>query len=247
MDCFDGIDELNCRNKSSTPIVCNSNEFSCTKEQKCIPLNQKCDGMPDCVDGEDEDACPHSLYCTYPNRVCKSDKGKDNSTCIPVTKLCDGSFDCMDGSDEGDLCRLKQCETEKRCSHFCHNTPEGFICSCPFHLFLQSDKLTCNENHACSYWGVCSQRCVQNGREYECSCVPGYSLESDQFTCKSNNPDTPYVIYTTPDQIKGVNLKTMAAKSFYSGLRNTIALDFLITNGSVEIFWTDVKDDKIYR
>lgn len=42
-------------------------------------------------------------------------------------------------------------------------------------------------------------------------------------------------------------MNTLAVKNFYTSLRNTIALDFLWGNESVQIFWTDVIDDKIFR
>lgn len=42
-------------------------------------------------------------------------------------------------------------------------------------------------------------------------------------------------------------MKTSAVKNFYTSLRNTIALDYLYTNESIQILWTDVIDDKIYK
>lgn len=37
--------------------ICLSGQFKCTKKQKCIPLNLRCNGQDDCGDGEDETDC----------------------------------------------------------------------------------------------------------------------------------------------------------------------------------------------
>lgn len=80
----------------------------------------------------------------------------------------------------------KLCVIQKSCSHYCHNAPEGSVCSCPPDLFLQQDGKTCLKWHSCDAWGTCSQRCEQHGRRHKCSCEPGYALTADGFTCKSN-------------------------------------------------------------
>lgn len=107
--------------------------------------------------------------------------------------------------------------------------------------------MRCSYEHACEHWGTCSQVCEQIGKHYKCNCRDGYTLAYDQFTCRSNNPDPPYVIFSNREEIRGVDLKTFAVKNFFASLRNTIALDFLFSNESLQIFWTDVIDDKIYR
>lgn len=89
--------------------------------------------------------------------------------------------------------------------------------------------------------------CEQVEKRYKCKCRDGYTLQYDQFTCRSNNPDPPFVIFSNREEIRGVDLRTLAVKSFYASLRNTIAIDFLLDNNTMQIFWTDVIDDKIYR
>jgi len=37
--------------------VCLSGQFKCTKNQKCIPINLRCNGQDDCGDEEDERDC----------------------------------------------------------------------------------------------------------------------------------------------------------------------------------------------
>lgn len=167
--------------------------------------------------------------------------------CIRVDKLCDGRTDCPDGSDEGSRCGEKLCDHSTECSHFCHNAPEGIVCSCPLHMFLMMDDVTCSNDHPCDHWATCSQLCETNGRRYKCKCLENYTLSIDKFSCRSNANDTPYIIFSNRQEIRGIDLHTFAVKSFYTSLRNTIALDFLITPESIQIFWTDVMDDKIYR
>lgn len=152
-------------------------------------------------------------------------------------------------SDEGFLCEEKLCDKNSECSHpdYCHNAPEGYVCSCPPHLYLKPDGLTCTSEHICTQWGTCSQVCEQIEKRYKCKCRDGYTLQYDQFTCRSNNPDPPYVIFSNREEIRGVDLRTLAVKNFYASVRNTIAIDFLMDNETMQIFWTDVIDDKIYR
>lgn len=231
--------------------VCGYKEFTCKESFECIPIHFVCDGVNNCFDKSDEENCTTikpsndnttTIICEHPDRLCAV-----SNKCITVDKLCDGNMDCVDGTDEGFRCFEKVCDHNTDCSHYCHNAPEGFVCSCPLHMYLQPNGLRCSMEHSCEYWDTCSQICEKNGKAYNCKCHEGYTLQYDKFSCKSNNPDSPYVIFSNRQEIRGVDLKTSAVKNFYASLRNTIALDFLYLNNSVQIFWTDVIDDKIYR
>lgn len=61
----------------------------------------------------------------------------NNTKCLEVEQLCDNKQDCLDGSDEGMRCDDKMCDHSYICSHECHNSPEGVVCTCPPHLHLQ--------------------------------------------------------------------------------------------------------------
>lgn len=232
-------------------VDCSIAEFRCWNNVECIPGYLRCDGVGDCIDQSDEANCTtvkqRPIYnetdeCVHPDRMCKP-----TGVCISVDKLCDGQVNCQDGSDEGFRCNEKVCDHNTECSHYCNNAPEGFVCSCPLHMFLKPNGLQCSSEHACDQWGTCSQVCNQIGKRYTCGCHEGFTLEYDQFSCRSNNADTPYVIFSNRQEIRSVDLKTLSVRTLFASLRNTIALDFLIVNSSVQIFWTDVVDDKIYR
>ncbi|CAG2069029.1 unnamed protein product, partial [Timema podura] len=139
------------------------------------------------------------------------------------------------------------CIYTRECSHTCHNTPEGYLCSCPPDLYLQPDGVTCLKTHPCDAWGTCSQLCQQFKHRHKCSCMEDYHLMSDQFTCKSTDNATAFVIFSNRHELRGVDLQTFNVKALISSLKNTIALDFYHTKQSNMIFWTDVIDDKIYR
>lgn len=253
VDCIDASDEENCPRNGTTVMTCAENEFHCNDGLECVTVAVRCDGFNDCLDRSDEFNCTltqprptvyanESEDCIHPDRVCRL-----TGRCVYVHQLCDGRTDCPDGSDEGYRCDEKLCDHATECSDYCNNAPEGFVCSCPSHMFLKPNRLQCSTEHACDHWGTCSQICEQMGKHYKCKCDDGYTLQYDQFTCKSNNADAPYVIFSNREEIRGIDLRTLAVKNFFASLRNTIALDFLYNNGQLQIYWTDVIDDKIYR
>ncbi|XP_055372745.1 prolow-density lipoprotein receptor-related protein 1 [Condylostylus longicornis] len=261
-DCLDFSDESNCNGTeirsdnvhlTVKPQLCGHTEFACHEGFECIPIHLQCDGIAQCIDKSDELNCKRlrpiptlptniSANCEHPDRICAI-----SNECIRVDQLCDGNIDCPDATDEGLWCSSKLCDHVTDCSHFCHNAPEGFVCTCPQHMYLERNGSNkCSLRHSCEHWDTCSQICEPNGKTYKCKCYDGYTLEYDKFSCKSNNPDVPYVIFSNRQEIRGVDLKTAAVKTFYSPLKNTIALDFLYLNDSIGVFWGDVIEDKIF-
>lgn len=74
------------------------NEFRCSKSNKCIPLNNLCDGQKNCDNNSDEGLICHKVDVCPPNtHRCRL------GGCIHLSQRCDGKNDCIDGSDELDL------------------------------------------------------------------------------------------------------------------------------------------------
>ena len=52
---FDDIAMLHCHD--SAPAACTNLEFKCATSTMCISVEKKCNGIQDCPDGSDEQAC----------------------------------------------------------------------------------------------------------------------------------------------------------------------------------------------
>lgn len=97
---------------------------------------------------------------------------------------CGGVYDCFGQSNELNCTTINRqiynttiddavhpdrlCKTTGIC--LCDNAPKGFVCSCPLHLFLQSNGLYCSSKHACEHWSTCSQIFEKVGKRYKCKC-----------------------------------------------------------------------------
>ena len=71
---------------------CLFDEFQCP-DSFCINNRWMCNGLKDCLNGEDELGCPE--------RECKVNEFKcGDGSCLRLWYRCDGQSDCEDGSDE---------------------------------------------------------------------------------------------------------------------------------------------------
>ena len=101
--------------------------FEC-KSMVLISRHHVCDGIDNCMDGEDEEDCDHvceyhsdikrhqpCIFCHFSNCSCSQHYFQCTSGgCIPVSKVCDCLEDCHDHSDEiDDLCPIKLCDVIK--------------------------------------------------------------------------------------------------------------------------------------
>ena len=119
--------------------------FHCDLSKKCLPFYQHCDGVIDCVFGEDEKNCsfvnPLSFCCS------------SSSNCFSRTNLCNNISDCLRGEDEdpliceyfderhwrffsiekySNLCSNVEFFCDGKCvsiSHRCDGKP--YCCTCP--------------------------------------------------------------------------------------------------------------------
>lgn len=111
-DCPRGEDEADCPSEAPlAEVYCADNRNRSTaswspaaRPVACTPLpaliqchdgtprleTTRCDGVPDCPGGEDEDGCSQcydgAVHC--------------DARCVMASRVCDGFFDCSDGADE---------------------------------------------------------------------------------------------------------------------------------------------------
>ena len=98
-------------NVTKTSAQCPHGFITC-EDKTCIVETSRCDGIIDCVDGDDEVNCSH--ICTHPHPVtlctrCNIADGCrchslyyqcSTGGCFSATAICDGLMSCTDGSDE---------------------------------------------------------------------------------------------------------------------------------------------------
>ncbi|XP_049312043.1 basement membrane-specific heparan sulfate proteoglycan core protein isoform X29 [Bactrocera dorsalis] len=101
VECLDGTDERDCPDTKPEATVCQPDEYKC-RAGNCIDSARRCDRVPDCPDGDDEDAsCPAKIECPRLKFLC-------NGTCVDWSLYCNGKIDCDDGQDE------KNCDGTER-------------------------------------------------------------------------------------------------------------------------------------
>ncbi|KII62836.1 Low-density lipoprotein receptor-related protein 1B [Thelohanellus kitauei] len=136
-DCGDYSDE-----KCSSSIIiikkaCQSDQYHCPTERKCIKLSQVCDGREDCTDKSDEKNCDKYV------RKCSENQFEcDNNRCIGLRQVCDGQNDCGDHSDEIN-CHIGRCNVNEAQCDDGECIPSEYICDGKFHCKDFSDERAC--------------------------------------------------------------------------------------------------------
>ena len=112
--CRDGSDEHGCAYWTST---CWPEMFRCL-DHSCIDMVHRCNGVWDCVGGEDEVGCGAAVCADKEHSedgfVCR------DKSCIKMSAYCNGEIDCKDGTDELDGCGCNKkglfaCESDLTC------------------------------------------------------------------------------------------------------------------------------------
>ena len=136
--------------------VCDSGQWSCVDNKKCINEHSVCDGLIHCRDGSDEKKEMCALWNCTNNKI----KCNNETKCtIEAAKVCNAFYDCKDKSDEDiTLCRTWQCPTRHwKCANgACINYNN--VCDGYPHCLDGSDELTC-ENWICpeGHWKCADQ------------------------------------------------------------------------------------------
>uniref|UniRef100_A0AC35G4G5 EGF-like domain-containing protein n=1 Tax=Panagrolaimus sp. PS1159 TaxID=55785 RepID=A0AC35G4G5_9BILA len=243
-DCEDGSDEP--ASACAAP-QCPDGHFKCDNG-RCIFNTWLCDGENDCGDGSDEkqsNGCTRSALlapkCPYEHVPCTNAP----ETCIPLNQLCDGRDQCPGGTDEGGRCTRDLCSADRAgCQYKCHNSPDGPICSCPRGEQLVN-KTICEPENECLDARSCSQRCADEKHGFTCSCDMEYILAPDKRTCKvAENRDDMRVYVSNRNRIYWSDHTLENWRTFAAQVENAVAISW--DSVSDRIFWSDIRDKKIY-
>ena len=94
-----------CPNSTNNETDCKENQFFCKQSKSCIDQAKKCNGIINCVEGEDEDfdLCQESSKSIFPETATISCKEINRTGSYNIGILatpCNGVKECRDGRDE---------------------------------------------------------------------------------------------------------------------------------------------------
>ena len=113
LHCPSGGHLENCRD-----IEC-PQKFKCHRSY-CIHMSKVCNGIKDCVHGEDENICHDKDRCVGKLRC------RNSQLCLSIDQFCDNRFDCPYGDDE-ELCTSSWCPESCTCSAHAVHCPNGLM------------------------------------------------------------------------------------------------------------------------
>lgn len=128
-----------------------TDETEC-QQWSCDNMYTHCDGVWNCLNGEDEIHCHLSISsrCSSNYYPCVS-PDTNQLNCLPIEKLNDGKIDCLGATDEVSSCREKYASAQFDNFYCRNNTGKSCI----------MDLLLCDGRHDCDY-GDDEQFCEKN-------------------------------------------------------------------------------------
>ncbi|XP_015434155.1 PREDICTED: vitellogenin receptor [Dufourea novaeangliae] len=182
-------------NRTCSPqTACNPGEIKCREHNICIQFHQRCDGMQDCPNGEDES----SICDEFKVSNCKEDNQFQckNGECISMNGRCNSHYECSDQSDE-EGCDKKECDSDEFQCHEGSCISKYLLCNGGNDCSDFSDEINCGK-HTCDTdsftcdGGSCIPKTWKCDGEVDC---PDGSDESetcqrkscphDMFTCSN--------------------------------------------------------------
>ncbi|KOX76539.1 Vitellogenin receptor [Melipona quadrifasciata] len=175
---------LNVDNRTCSPqTACNAGEIKCSEHDVCIKFDQKCNGVQDCPNGEDESSiCDeyHWSKCKHQDQFqCK------NGECISKTKRCNSYYDCADWSDE-EGCDKKECDSNEFQCHEGACISKYLVCNGQSDCTDFSDELNCDK-HECDADSFTCETGTCIPKTWECDGEVDCADRSDEHeTCQRN-------------------------------------------------------------
>ena len=128
-----------------------TDETQC-QQWPCNTPSNRCDGIWDCMNGEDELGCDINspLNCSLTNHICVSIETSE-LICLASSQVNDGHVDCLGGVDESKLCRMKSNFNQMKTFH-CLNDPSNIcihyssVCDGVVDCLNGDDELICPKN-----------------------------------------------------------------------------------------------------
>ena len=145
---------------------CRNFGYACASDPThVVNIYQRCDGVPDCQDGSDEDFCSdcHTTFkCPISINITEMGK-KIFYKCLRGNMVCNTVTDCLDGSDERKcLGTIESCDdSEIRCEKTGRCISKDLVCDGDPHCPHGEDELNCDKKcHRQSMWCPATQRCI---------------------------------------------------------------------------------------